>query len=238
MGVSTPCGCPGLPGPHAPLCLLCRGWALTPAWPPPGSPSGIRLVSGLPPAPAAGPHKGLCWCHGEALTVFSRFGCVLTRLRAWGQALGLRPPLMGTDSGDKWSWAVRYRHRRRGKESPAGSSSPVSPRWVPGPGAQVPRTPSHTLVRGVSGAGGAGGLGGPAGCSVSASGSGCLEAAPQVPGEMHFSLNLSGCCLGCSLRGAGASGAASCRGAQVLGAPSHQGARMKRAFKKSFETYA
>lgn len=49
---------------------------------------------------------------------------------------------------------------------------------------------------------GAGGLGGPAGCSVSASGSGCLETASgEVLGEMHFSLNLSGCCLGCSLCG-------------------------------------
>ena len=177
VGVLTHSGCPGLPGPRPSVSPLLRlgpntrlaGPGLS-AWPP-----GVHPVAGPPPAPAA----GLCWCHGEALAVFSRLGCILTGCGARGQALGPCPPLTGTQTRDEGSWPARCRHSLRGKESPTGSSSPVCPRWVPGPGPRVPRTPCRALVSRW-----------PAQpCWLLCVGhwaSDCLEAAPRALGEMHF----------------------------------------------------
>ena len=96
VGVLTQSGCPGLPGPRPSVSPLLRlgpntrlaGPGLS-AWLP-----GVHPVAGPPPAPAA----GLCWCHGEALAVFSRLSCILTGRGARGQALGPCPPLTGTQT--------------------------------------------------------------------------------------------------------------------------------------------
>ena len=193
---------------------------------------GIRLVSGPPPAPAAGLHTGQCWCQGEALTIF-RFSCVLTGLRAWVRTLG-PCPLTGTQTRDEGSWPVHCRHTAYVERSllQGAAAQPVpggSQAQVP----QVPRTPCRTLVSAEWGGGVR--VGWP--CWLPCVGIGIPTALKQLPRcwmRCIFSLNLClavlglgrcpGCSLGnggCSLRGTGAAlcGEGGCSLAGVRGLP-------------------